>query len=528
MTTSEFKNVQEIEAIEALLAREYGVAGEIVALPGEHDLNFRIQASDGRAFLLKLHVLGAPEELDMQIAVLDHLAREATDLPVSKALPSRSGASFTRVEFKGERVARLLTWLPGEIWARAANRSSNSVETLGALLGKLDRSLAGFSHPGARREYAWDIARAEMHLANVDLIEDVEKRSAVRAILDHFVSTVLPRLEACPRQVIHNDANDYNVLVGADGRVSGLLDFGDMVESYRVVEVAVASAYALIGSPDPIGAIARLAGAYQGVNRLGETEAELIFDLVRTRYAVSICTAARQIRDNPENAYLLVSQEDVWRELKRLEQENRLFAIARIRDVCGFAPIARAARVVRWLERNAHDFSGVIKPGIARPKAAVFDFSASSAENWAGLDKDVAQARIEPIFMRRGRISALVSTGRIERSTRVMPTRRLQACAARFTSASISSLPPTSRCMHPSPARSPSITTTRSLTVSGRQFCSNTRRARATRSGRSTGISPVKAPHGFRSASRSPGVKLSRPWGIAPKTAAGFRTCISR
>ncbi|RVI23674.1 4-aminobutyrate aminotransferase, partial [Sinorhizobium meliloti] len=347
MTTSEFKNVQGIAAIEALLAAEYGIAGEILALPGEHDLNFRIQASDGRAFLLKLHALGAPEELDMQIAVLDHLAREATELPVAKVLPSRSGASFTRVEFNGERVARLLTWLPGETWARAANRSSNSVETLGALLGKLDRSLAGFSHPGARREYAWDIARAEMHLANVDLIEGMEKRRAVRAILEHFVSTVLPRLKACPRQVIHNDANDYNVLVGADGCVSGLLDFGDMVESNRVVEVAVASAYALIGSPDPIGAIARLAGGYHGVNPLGETEAELIFDLVRTRYAVSMCMAARQIRDNPENTYLLVSQEDVWRELRRLEQENRPLAIARLRDACGFAPIPKAARVVR-------------------------------------------------------------------------------------------------------------------------------------------------------------------------------------
>ncbi|MBL3684831.1 phosphotransferase (plasmid) [Sinorhizobium meliloti] len=147
-----------------------------MALPGEHDLNFRIQASDGRAFLLKLHALGAPEELDMQIAVLDHLAREATDLPVSKALPSRSGVSFIRVEFKGERVARLLTWLPGEIWARAANRTSNSVETLGAC-SQARPQPRRFSHPGARREYAWVFARAEMHLANVVLIEDVEKRS---------------------------------------------------------------------------------------------------------------------------------------------------------------------------------------------------------------------------------------------------------------------------------------------------------------------------------------------------------------
>lgn len=49
MTTSEFKNVQGIAAIEALLAAEYGIAGEILALPGEHDLNFRIQARDRKS-----------------------------------------------------------------------------------------------------------------------------------------------------------------------------------------------------------------------------------------------------------------------------------------------------------------------------------------------------------------------------------------------------------------------------------------------------------------------------------------------
>lgn len=402
MVASALKNEQETAAIKALLLDHYGIEGDVSALPGEHDLNFRVRANDGREFLLKLHAPGDPGELDMQVAVLDYLAREAAGLPISKALPDRSGAVLSRADFRGPRVARLLTWLPGEIWARATNRSNRSIETLGALLGQLDRSLSGFAHPGARREYAWDIARAEMHLAHVNLIADAEKRSVVLAILQHFVSAVEPRLKKCPRQIIHNDANDYNVLLDADGRVSGLLDFGDMVDSHRVVEVAVASAYALIGSPDPVGTIARLAGAYDSVNRLDETEVELIFDLVRTRYAVSICMAARQIRDNPENTYLLVSQEDVWRELKRLEEENRGFAIARLRDACGFAPIPKAARIVRWLERNAHDFSGIIKPRIAKPKAAVFDFSAESAEDWPNLDKAVAEARIEARIREEG------------------------------------------------------------------------------------------------------------------------------
>ncbi|MDK1493505.1 aminotransferase class III-fold pyridoxal phosphate-dependent enzyme [Sinorhizobium sp. 7-81] len=403
MTTKDLGG-QEIAAIKKLLTGTYGMEGEISALPGEHDLNFRVRASDGSEFLLKLHAAGASEELDMQVAVLEHLALAAPALPVSRALPDRSGALLSSVDFKGARLARLLTWLPGETWAGASNRSAASVETLGALLGALDRALTGFDHPGAGRVYGWDLAQAEMHRAHVDLIADEEKRNVVRAILDHFVSAVLPRLKACPRQVIHNDANDYNVLLDADGRVSGLLDFGDMVETFRVIEIAVASAYALIGAEDAVGTIARLAGAYHDVNPLTETEVELIFDLVRTRYAVSICVAAKQIRENPENTYLLVSQKDVWRELQRIERENRAIAVARLRDACGFEPVPTAARIVRWLERNAHDFSRIIRPAVSKPKAAVFDFSASglAANDWATLDKAKAEARIEELIRDEG------------------------------------------------------------------------------------------------------------------------------
>ncbi|WKL25529.1 phosphotransferase (plasmid) [Sinorhizobium meliloti] len=195
---------------------------------------------------------------------------------------------------------------------------------------------------------------------------------------------------------MHNDANDYNVLVGADGCVSGLLDFGDMVESNRVVEVAVASAYALIGSPDPIGAIVRLAGGYHRVNPLGETEAELIFDLVRTRYAVSMCMAARQIRDNPRKhlsarqpgGRLAGTETPRAREpaLFHRPPSRRLRFCTdsrRPRGWCGgwraMLMIFRASSSRASQDRN-------------QPSSI---FSANSSETWAGLDKDVAQARIE-------------------------------------------------------------------------------------------------------------------------------------
>lgn len=387
----------ETAAIETLLRESYGIVGAIMSLPGEHDLNYRVEAADGARYLLKLHAPGDADDLAMQIAVLDHLAAAAPHLPVSRALPDRAGMQTVAVEIRGPRTARLLTWLPGDVWSRAAARGRESVVTLGRLLGSLDRSLEGFSHAGAKRSYAWDIGRAGMHLENLRFIDDAEKQAAVEAILHRFAADVLPRLETSPRQVIHNDANDYNVLLDAGGRVSGLLDFGDMVETFRAVEIAVAGAYALIGTQDPVETIGALTAAYHAVNPISETEAELIFDLVCTRYAVSICMAAKQIRDNPENTYLLVSQEDVWRELQRLQGENRALAIARIRDACGFAPIPHATRVERWLERNAHDFSAIIRPSVARPAVLALDLTATSpdAAAWATLDADGAERLIE-------------------------------------------------------------------------------------------------------------------------------------
>ncbi|MGN7737024.1 aminotransferase class III-fold pyridoxal phosphate-dependent enzyme [Ensifer sp. 22564] len=396
MAARELKTEQELATIRAWLSATYGIEASLSPLPGEHDLNYRVSAADGQEYLLKLHAAGDADELDMQVSVLEHLAAKASDLSVSRALRDRSGAVTGKIELRGPRTARLLSWLPGDIWAKAPVRNAASAESLGRLLAGLDRSLEGFMHAGTKRLYAWDIGRADMHRKHLELIDGPDKRAAVDAILDHFALAVLPRLATCPMQVIHNDANDYNVLLDGQGQVSGLLDFGDMVETWRVIEIAVASAYALIGAADPIGTIAALAGAYHQVNRLSETEVELVFDLVMTRYAVSMCMAAKQIRDNPENTYLLVSQEDVWRELKRLQSENRAIAIARIRDACGLAPIPHAAAVVRWLEKNAHDFAPIVRPDVAKPEVAVFDFSASGPEaaQWASPDAAEAEARI--------------------------------------------------------------------------------------------------------------------------------------
>ena len=77
------------------------------------------------------------------------------------------------------------------------------------------------------------------------------------------------------QSAIHNDANDYNVLVSGDqSRLTGfprdkhptwlfgLVDFGDMVHSFTVGDLAVAIAYAILDKPDPLAAAAQVAAGY--------------------------------------------------------------------------------------------------------------------------------------------------------------------------------------------------------------------------------------------------------------------------
>ena len=78
----------------------------------------------------------------------------------------------------------------------------------------------------------------------------------------------VPALDHLPHQVIHNDANEHNVLVADDGAVTGLIDFGDVVWTARVCGLAVAGAYAMQGRPDPARAVVPVVRGYHEVTPL--------------------------------------------------------------------------------------------------------------------------------------------------------------------------------------------------------------------------------------------------------------------
>jgi 4-aminobutyrate aminotransferase-like enzyme/Ser/Thr protein kinase RdoA (MazF antagonist) len=339
-----------------------GTRPRVAPLVGELDRNLLL-AVDGRRYVLKEH--RATDGLDLQDAALRHLAATPA-APLVPALVARRGP------------LRLLSFIDGDLFADAAPHGPALLRDLGRAVAEVDAGLTGFRHAQMDREHAWNLSDAPRHAASLDLIEDAALRELVTAVLRRFESAVAGPLAALPAQLIHNDANDRNVVVdAAAARVCGLIDFGDACLAPRVCGLAVACAYAMLGTPSPVRAVLPLVAGYHEVAPLHGAELALLDDLVRTRLAMSVCMAARQVREQPDNAYLLVSQRAVTELLPRLAAEPAGLAHLRFRDACGLDAVPSSRAVRAHLARRAGRLAPVLAPAPDGP-LPVLDWSTGS------------------------------------------------------------------------------------------------------------------------------------------------------
>ena len=405
------------------IAREiWGREGEARELPSERDQNFLIARGTER-WVLKL--AGSAERRDvlvMQNAALDWLSARAPDLPVSRVVPSRSGAAVATVPDPGgtPRFARMLTYLPGATLADARPHAPGLLENVGRFLARLDRSLEGFSHPAARdRDLVWNPERALDVIARHRGAVDGPRRGE---ILDRFVrlweEIVAPRSSRLPRGVIHHDANDWNVLVGeptaapGERAVAGLLDFGDMLESWVVCEPAVAIAYAVLGESDPIAAAASLAAGYHEGRPLSSEELAVLFPLAAIRLCVSVCLSAHRRTAEPDNEYLQITEAPAWEALEKLSEIPARLAEYVLRDACGLVPCPAQPAVESWLREHRGEIGPVVEGDLSQ--AIVFDLSVGSPELESPTAAADTAGLTERIFSKMRASGARTAIGRYD------------------------------------------------------------------------------------------------------------------
>jgi Ser/Thr protein kinase RdoA (MazF antagonist) len=308
----------DAESAARLLATHWGVTGQLSPLPSERDQNWQVTPDGAPELVLKIANRDEdPAVIDLQ---QDLMARATSaSLPVPAVVATPDGRRCVVAD--GRRLW-LIERLPGVTLAAAPAPSAHLLADLGHVLGRLTVALAGFDHPAAHRRLQWDAQHGAAVLdAYRDAVTDPERRRLLDRCRARFEQHVRPALATLPRAVIHNDANDHNVLVTGE-RVSGLIDFGDAVHTIRVNEVAVACAYAMFGWSEPWVAAEAVIGGYEREVDLDPTERALLPDLIRNRLATSVSISAHQHAQNPRDDYLRVSEDSAWHLLEHLTRDE--------------------------------------------------------------------------------------------------------------------------------------------------------------------------------------------------------------
>ena len=293
--------------VPGLVETHWGVSGEVRALSSERDLNYLV----GGHVLKVANPAEDPALVDMEVAGMRHVAVVDPDLPVPHVVPTSDGSDVvTIVDDEGRAcLARLITVVPGTP-LEGHVVTEDLAEQVGAATARTARALRGFFHPAAgSRALDWEVRALPAVATAADLSPDDPLREVVRR-----VAAVLPALAGLPSGVHHGDVTLTNLLA-TDGRVTGVIDFGDMHHTADVADLAVALTSVLRNTSDTqVSSVWELASAtlrgYQRLRPLTHDEVEVLGELVLSRLALSTIISRRRAVTHPDNTAYITQYDD--------------------------------------------------------------------------------------------------------------------------------------------------------------------------------------------------------------------------
>ena len=314
-----------IDEAKNVALESYGLNEFVCQFPSERDQNFLFQRDEFK-FILKI------SNIDEDYSVIDmqNNAMEFVNNGI-KCCPTLNGKMI--ITYKNHFV-RLINYLPGIPLADYRPHSAQLLFNLGKLLGKIDKSLEKFEHESTKRYLYWDMKNAQ-NIINTykHLILEKKHQAIIENILQDWIQFVLPFFSSLRISVIHNDANDYNIIVIDQDNI-GLIDFGDMCETFTISEPAIACAYIMLDNDDPINSAANLIRGYNQIYPLEDMEIKFIYYFIRIRLAMSVTISAHQKQLQPNNHYLLISEKPAWTLLEKLTNIDTHFVQNTFRSAC--------------------------------------------------------------------------------------------------------------------------------------------------------------------------------------------------
>lgn len=275
-----------------LLRAHYGLTrARLTAMHSELSTVARVdlEGAGSLAFRASRHT---PEEFELakwRIGAMDHL--RALGVPVGGTVPALDGSRTPVVETTdGPAILHVGEWLDG-VMLDSVPPTVELMRSVGRTAGAVSAGLADWREPPAEIGHPWELTRTlETVRSTLHSVTEPATRALLDEAIGRFEAAVAPRLPMLPRCVVHHDLHDSNLLVDiAAERISGVLDFGDMVVGPRIADLAIPAAHAGRAGDDPVSAFLQVAEGWGHAVRLTEEEIDVVYDAGIGRLAVNLC-----------------------------------------------------------------------------------------------------------------------------------------------------------------------------------------------------------------------------------------------
>ncbi|CAH0146092.1 2,2-dialkylglycine decarboxylase [Microbacterium sp. Bi98] len=295
--------------VRRLFAGTFGIEVDLTSLGSQQDQNFRVFPRDSSVPLgvLKLSnpVFSEPE-IEMQDAAAATVGDRDPGLRVPRVvLGPRGPLSSWWNTSQGRIHARVIENLSGRTLMGSRYLSPAVVHRMGELSARVSLALADFEHVASGRVLQWDLRHAGRVIDTLLPLEpDTAVREFVRAAADDALRTLRPVEQSLPTQAGHFDITDDNVLHRMEDPLpDAVIDFGDVVSSWRVGEIATTVSSLLHHDGATLATTLPAIRAFHELRPLDANELTALWPLVVLRGAVLALSGRQQVRLDDANSY---------------------------------------------------------------------------------------------------------------------------------------------------------------------------------------------------------------------------------
>jgi 4-aminobutyrate aminotransferase-like enzyme/aminoglycoside phosphotransferase (APT) family kinase protein len=364
-------------SMKTILQVHYGITvTKVEKLNGMDNANYLV-VTETQRYIFKTYpftkdTLSLVDAENEALLFLQHTGETHTQKPI----PLKDGTYCGVLAIDGQKtIFRMLSYLHGTFLAEVS-QTPKIVRSLGKFLAVLDLKLEGFTNYRIEaRELKWDILHLTLSKKYLNCIPDPKERSIVHYFMKQYEERVVPLLPELRKSIVHNDANEWNVLIEQD-EVSGLIDFGDMAHTLLINELAIAITYTCYDKEDPLQWAVILVQSYHEVLPLQKKELGVLYFLIAARLCISVCNSAYARNEDSNNAYAFVSEKYAWQMLHRWLAINPIAAENSFLEAAGYT-VTRPMAIHKLLEKRYKHMSTSLSVSYNTPiymKGAAFQY----------------------------------------------------------------------------------------------------------------------------------------------------------